>query len=327
MIAEGVRRRLVDDRGYLALCLDPSGRLRTEETVDSALAALRHPFGEATELAVAHRLLEKDFDTPYGPRTVPRSNSVYFNGAYGSGQLGGFWTRASLAHALLCYRLGLSGIGSLSLQKTAKLVTEDVVKLGGSPGSFPLWIDIEAGKAYGEESDLVAAARYVEALVAGELGLSVAPDTVSISSSPSSGLKWILLSDIWLGEQASVFVGRAAGRATTFASPARLDCPDGQKFAKAEVLEPPARGVSAVTFYGPGQVICLGSSASSTVQGSLSFPPRGSDLSSKLSTSLESHDASKGTWAKVGTLRVAPRMTFEVSLGPGEWKAFRVSSL
>jgi hypothetical protein len=201
------------------------------------------------------------------------------------------------------------------------------VKLGGSPGSFPLWVDVEGGRAYGEESDTVAAARYIEALVAGELGLTVASDTVSLSSSPSSGLKWLFLSNIWLGEQSSVFIGRAAARATTFASPARLDSPEGQKFAKAEVLESPARGVAAVTFYGPGQVICLGSSAASSAQGSLSFSPRASDLSTKLSTPLESYDTAKGTWVKVGTLQVAPKMTFEVSLGPGEWKAFRVSSL
>ena len=327
MVAEGVRKRLVDERGYLALCLDPAGRLRIEETIDSAVAAFRHPFSEATELAVAHRLLEKDFDTPYGPRTVPKTNNVYFNGAYGSGQLGGFWPRASLAHALLCYRLGLAGIGSLSMQKIAKLVTEDAVKLGGSPGCFPLWVDVEAGRAYGDETDFVAAARYIEGLVVGELGLSVSSDTVALSSSPSSGLRWVLLSNIWLGEQCSVFVGRAAGRATTFVSPARIDTPDGLKFAKSEVLDSPAKGVAAVTFYGPGQVICLGSSAATSGQGSVNFSPRASDLSSKLSTSLESYDTAKGTWVKVGTLRVSPRMTFEVSLAPGEWKAFRVSNL
>ena len=110
-------------------------------------------------------------------------------------------------------------------------------------------------------------------------------------------------------------------------SPARLESPEGQKFAKAEVLESPARGVAAVTFYGPGQVICLGSSAASPAQGPLSFSPRASDLSAKLSTPLESYDAARGNWVKVGSLRVAPKMTFDVSLGPGEWKAFRVSNL
>jgi hypothetical protein len=327
MVAEGVRKRLVDDRGYLALCLDPSGRLRTEDTIDSALAAFRHPFNESSELAVAHRLLEKDFDTPYGPRTVPRSNNVYFNGTYGCGQLGGYWTRAALGHALLCYRLGLAGIGSLSVQKVAKLVTDDATKLGGSPGNFPLWLDIEGNKSYGDESDLVAAGRYVEGLVEGELGLSIASDSISLSPPPSSGFKWVLLSNIWLGEQASVFVGRAAGKSATFVASGRLDSPEGLVFSKAEVLEPPSRGVSAIAFYGPGQVICIGSTAVAPAQGSVSFSPRASDLANKLSTPLESYDPAKGTWVKVGSLRVSPKMSFEVSIGPGEWKAFRVSNL
>lgn len=327
MVAESVKKRLVDDRGYLALCMDPRGRLRTEETIDSAMAAFRHPFSEATELAAAHRLLEKDFETLYGPRTVPRSNGVYYNGTYGSGQLGGFWTRAALAHAILCYRVGLAGIGSLAIQRVAKLVTEDVVKLGGTLGGFPLWVDVESGVAYGDESDFVAAARFIEGLVAGELGLSINHAGAALSPAASSALRWVLLSDIWLGEKSSVFVGRAGGRATTFAAPARLESPDAMRFAKADLLDPPARGVAAVCFYGPGQIICLGSSAPSAAHGTVNFSPKAPELSNRLSTSLEAYDPNKGTWAKVGTLRVTARMTFDATLGPGEWKAFRVSSL
>jgi hypothetical protein len=327
MVTEGVRKRLVDDRGYLALCLDPGGRLKSDETIDSAVAAFRHPFREASELAVAHRLLEKDFETPFGPRTVPKSNAVYFNGSYGSGQLGGFWTRASLAHALLCYRLGLAGIGSLSLLKVAKLVTEDAVRLGGSPGDFPLWVDVEAGRIHGEDSDIVGSARFLEGIVSGELGLAISPDAVALSPSPSSAIGWVLVSNLWLGEVAAVFLGRAGGRATTFASPARLEIPEGFRFAKSEVLDSPARGVSAITFYNPGQVICLGNSGSSAARGAVSFSPRAPELATQLTTSLESYDQTKSTWSKVGSLRVLPKMTFEASLGPAEWKAFRLSNL
>lgn len=327
MLAEGVRKSLLDERGYLALCVGPKGGLRADETIDSAVAAFRHPFSEATELATAHRLLEKDFETPYGPRTVPRSNGVYFNATYGSGQLGGVWTRSSLAHAILCYRLGLAGIGSLAVQKVARLVTEDIVRLGGTVGEFPLWVDVEGGSAHGGESDLVSAARFVEALVVGELGLTFSSDAVTIAPSGASALKWILLSDVWLGDKSSVFVGRASGRSSTFYAPSRMKSQEGAAFAKSEVLEPPARGVVAASFYGPGQVICLGSSSSSPSHGVVAFTPRAPELSTRLSTSLEAYDAAKGTWNKVGSLRVLPKMTFEASLGPGEWKAFRVSSL
>jgi len=326
MLAEMVRKRLVDERGFLSLCLDPSGKLRGDETVDMAVAAYRHGFLASAEQAAVHRLLEKDFETPYGPRTVPSSNRLYFNPSYGQGQLGGFWTRAALAHALLCYRVGLAGIGSLSLEKIAKLAVEDSVRLGGSPGEFPYWVDVEGREAHGEDSDPVAAARLVEGLLEGELGLEFAAGTVSFSPPPSSSLKWVLASEVWAGEPVTVFVGRGGGREHVFASGSRFEVRHGVRFAKAELLETPVRGLHAVTLYGPGQAICLGNSSTVPTRTPVSFAPRAPELSKRLSTPLEEYDRASGSWARVSTLRVFPTMTFEASLGPGEWKAFRVST-
>jgi hypothetical protein len=326
MLAEMVRKRLVDERGLLSLCLDPSGKLRGDETVDMAVAAYRHGFLASAEQAAAHRLLEKDFETPYGPRTVPNSNRLYFNPSYGQGQLGGFWTRAALAHALLCYRVGLAGIGSLSLEKVAKLAVEDSVRLGGSPGEFPYWVDVEGREAHGDDSDPVAAARLVEGLLEGELGLEFASGTVSFSPPSSSSLKWVLASEVWAGEPVTVFVGRGGGRAYAFASGSRLEVKHGIRFAKAELLEVTVRGLHAVSLYGPGQAICLGNSTTVPVRALVSFAPRAPELSKRLSTPLEEYDRTSGSWAKVSTLRVFPTMTFEASLGPSEWKAFRVST-
>jgi hypothetical protein len=325
MLAEMVRKRLVDEQGFLSLCLDPSGRLRGDVTIDMAVAAYRHGFLASAEQAAVNRLLEKDFETPYGPRTVPTSNRLYFNPSYGQGQLGGFWTRAALAHALLCYRVGLAGIGSLSLEKVANLAVEDCVKLGGSPGEFPYWVDVDGREAHGEDSDPVAAARLVEGLLEGELGLEFAAGTVSLSPALSSSLKWVLASEVWAGEPITVFVGRGGGRAHAFASGSRLEVKHGIRFAKAELLEMPVKGLHAVSFHGPGQVICLGNSSSVPARTSVSFAPRAPELSKRLSTPLEEYDRASGSWLKASTLRVFPTMTFEASLGPGEWKAFRVS--
>jgi hypothetical protein len=148
-----------------------------------------------------------------------------------------------------------------------------------------------------------------------------------LSPSPSSAIGWVLVSNLWLGERASIFLGRAGGKATVFASPAALETREGLVFAKSDSLEPPARGVSAITFYNPGQVVCLGNSGPSAVRGTVTFSPRASELSTRLTTSLEAYDLARGTWSKVGSLRVLPKMTFEASLGPGEWKAFRLTNL
>ncbi len=326
MISERVRKKLIDERGFISLCRDSAGRLRSDETVDMAVAAYRHQFMASAEQASAHRLMEKDFDTPYGPRCVPNTNQVYFNSSYGRGQLGGVWTRAVLAYALVCYRAGLSGVGSLALSKVARLVSEDTLKLGGIPGSFPVWVDVDGGEAHGDESDPVAAARFIEAILEGELGLPQASEKPLLSPALSSSLGWAMASDLWLGDTSSMFVGRGGGKAHLWFSGSRLDSKAGTKFAKSERLELPAKGVFGLTFYNPGQVICLANSTSSPSKFTVSFAPRAAELSRHLSTPLEVFDPTRGGWNRAGSIRVFPTMSFEASLEQSEWKAYRVST-
>ena len=326
MIAERVRKKLVDERGFLALCRDSSGRLRSDDTVDSAVSAYRHQFMGSAEQAAVHRLLEKDFDTPFGPRCVPSTNQVYFNSSYGRGQVGGVWTRATLAHALVCYRAGLPGMGSLALGKVGRLVGDDAVRLGGTPGEFPLWVDPDSRAVHGDESDPVAAARFLEVLLEGELGLAAGADGISLSPAASSGLRWVMASDIWAGEQFAAFVGRSEGKPHLFFAGPRSAQRLGEKYAKFELLDPPLKGVFAITFHSPGQIVCLGNSTESPVRFSVTFPPRAADLSKRLSTPLETYDPSKGLWSKTGSLRVGPAMSFDASLAANEWKVVRVSS-
>ena len=326
MISERVRKKLLDERGFLALCRDLAGRLRSDETVDMAVAAYRHPFMSSAEQAAAHRLLEKDFDTRYGPRCVPTTNQVYFNPAYGEGQLGGVWIRAVLSHSIVCYRSGLAGMGSLVLAKVARLVAEDAPRLGGSPGAFPLWVDVDVGEVHGEESDAVAAARFMEAILEGELGFPAAAERASLAPAQTSTLSWVMASDVWAGEPSSVFLGRGGGNPHIFFSGGKIDSNVGTRFAQSERVETNVRGMSCLSFYGPGQVICLGNSAASQVRLTVSFPPRAAELAKHLSTPLEAYEPSKGTWTKIGSLRVLPTMSFETELGPNEWKAFRVST-
>ena len=325
VLGEEVKKNLVDERGVLCLCRDSSGRVRSEDTVDMAVAAYRHQSGAQFLRASAHRLLEKDFDTAYGPRCVPSTNQVYFNGAYGTGQLGGVWPRAVLAHAVECYRGGLAGIGAMALQKSASLAAESSAKLGGAPGEFPLWIDADGEEAHGG-SDPVAAARFIEALVFGELGLDVDGGRLSISPPPSSALGWVFAANVWVGEPASIFVGRGGGGAHLFFAAERLESQKGTKFASWDSLDLPAKGVWGVSYSSPGQVICLGNGNPAPARLEVRFAPRAAELSRRLSTPLESYDQSAGTWTKSGSLRVFQTMSFEASLGPGEWKAFRVST-
>ena len=326
MISEQVRKRLVDERGFLALCRDSAGKLRTDETIDMAVAAYRHPFMSSAELAAAHRLLEKDFDTKYGPRCVPTTNQVYFNASYGEGQLGGVWPRAVLSDSLVCYRAGLAGMGSLALLKVARLVADDVIKLGGAPGMFPRWVDVEGGEAHGDEPDAVGAARFIEAVLGGELGLPEGAERAAFTPAPSTGLSWVMATDIWVGDPTCLFLGRGGGKPHLFFSGAKAESKAGTKFAKGERLEIPIKGVCGVTFYSPDQILCVGNGTSSQVRFTITFAPKAAELLKHLSCPLEAYDGAKGTWSKSGSIRVSPTMSFEASVEANDWKAYRVST-
>ncbi|HME19309.1 MAG TPA: hypothetical protein VKF15_06225, partial [Nitrososphaerales archaeon] len=326
LIAEGVARRLRDQRGFLCSGTDSTGRPLQGETVDMAVACYRNTGLRSVASSAVHRLLEDDFETEYGPRTVPTSNRTYFHCSYGQGQLGGYWTRAALSLACLSYAVALPGVGSLLLEKVSRLVMEDALKFGGIPGEFPFWVDIEGREAHGDGSDPVAASRFVEALVEGELGFKVSQGVPCFDPPKLSAIKWALAKDIWAGEAASIFVGRAAGKTVSFASCRRAEVKSGQRFESCEAVDVSARGVHAVSFYGPGQVVCVGNSSSSPVRAHVDFLGKAPGLTSRLSTPLEEFDPAGETWSKIGSLRVSPRMSFDAPLGPGEWKAFRISN-
>jgi hypothetical protein len=324
LIAESVAKTLVDDRGVLALCMS-GDRLRTEPTIDIAVACYRNPALSKIASSGIPMLLEKDFGTDYGPRTVPTSNRMYFHGSYGQGQLGGYWTRAALAFACLIYAVGLSGMGSLIVEKVANLVTKDAPNLGGVPGEFPYWVDVDGKETHGEKSDPVAAARFVQALVEGELGLD-ASAVPSFSPPALSAIKWLLARDIWVGERVTLFVGRKGEKVYSFGTCQRTGLDGGHRFARSEQVEVVPRGAHSVSFFGPGQVVCVGNSSNTAVAARVTLAPKSPGLSKRLMTPLEEFDSSNRSWNKIGSLRVSPSITFDAPLGPGDWKAYRVSN-
>ncbi|MDV3277434.1 MAG: hypothetical protein LYZ69_03080 [Nitrososphaerales archaeon] len=326
IISSSVKKRLLDDRGALALNLDEAGKLHADETVDQAVACYRYLFDRAVSASLTHRLLERDFEGGYGPRTIPTSNRISFNGSYGDGQLGGYWTRGALAHAVLAYESGFGGTGSLELEAVGRLASSDIVKFGGAPGDLPYWLDVERREAHGRGCDPVAASRFVESLVLGELGLSVGLEGVTLNPSVSSSLKWVLASNLWTGKRTSAFVGRAGGKTYAFASGAELRAENGWKFSGSEAAHPEDARLAAITFHGPGQVICTGNGSESALRTKVVFRPRDPELSKRLSIGLHELDPSSGSWQKAGTLKILPSMSFDIALGPGEWRAFRLST-
>ena len=325
LAVQAVKERMVDDRGVLSLSLE-GDRMRTDETVDQAVACYRFSPGSEIESHIVRRLLEKDFECGWGPRTIPASNRTYFNPSYGEGQLGGYWTRAALAHAIAAYKAGLAGIGNIELESIARLPAQEAPKLGGAPGEFPYWIDPQRREAHGQGSDPVSASRFLEALIRGEIGLELGIAGLEAKPSKGSRLKWILISGLCAGKRACVFVGRAAG--ATFAFVGLPDCrvDGGWSFSGSERATAGEGAIAAASFHAPGQTICVGNSSDASVRSKVSFTAREPSLSRHLSVRLERLEPKTNSWENFSTVRVLSPMSFEVALGPLEWSAFRLST-
>jgi len=326
LIAEGIIRRARGPSGFLRPEAEAGGNGRKGETIDMAIAAYRNPSLRSVASSAVHRLLEDDFGTPYGPRTVPTSDRTCFHSTYGQGQLGGYWTRAALAAACLAYASALPGVGSMMVEKVARLVLEDALKLGGVPGEFPYWVDVEGDEVGGDGSDPVAASRFIQAVVEGELGFELARGAPALDPPALSTIGWILARDIQVGERVSVFVGRGGGRASVFAACRRVELGGGRRFGSCEEARVSPDEAHGISFYGPGQVVCVGNSSLAPVKAHIAFAGRAPGLAKRLSTPLEELEPGTGTWNKIGSLRVSPQLAFDAPLGPGEWKAYRISN-
>jgi hypothetical protein len=325
------------ESGALALNVDGRGVVHRETTIDQAVGLSYCSQDQSLASWAVHRLLERDFETGYGPRTVPVSNNLYYSPSYGEGQLGGYWTRAAISHAILAYLTGHPGIGSLQLEKVARLVHLDVERLGGMPGEIPYWIDPERRQVMGTGSDPVAASRFIEAIVFGEAGLSFGPQGVRVKVPEASQLKWLFIHDLELGKQGSIFVGRTAGRAfvaSTFGQDATEDSSLASRqvvtttpssFPQCERVDGPA-GLECVAFWdNRSSLFCFGNTGGSGSSGLLSVPLRSKSFSTALFAQMEELQQETGLWSKVDRIKPMSRLEVKVDLKPNCWKMLRLT--
>ena len=323
------------ETGALALNADSRGVVHREITIDQAVGLSCYSPDPKLASSVVHRLLEKDFETGYGPRTVPASNNLYYSQTYADGQLGGYWTRAALSHALLAYHAGYPGIGSLQLEKVARLVHLDAERMGGMAGEFPYWIDTERGQAMGAGSDPVAAARFIEALIFGEAGLSVGPQGPRLRIPEASQLRWVLVHDLNLGKRATFFVGRHPGRTFVASTLDRESVDDSRAtrgasspasfFPECERLDQQV-GLEGVVFWDNAcSLLCVGSHGSSGFSGTVSVPLRSRSFSASLFAGVEELQQETGLWHKVDQVKALNRFEARVDLKQNGWKMVRLT--
>ncbi len=315
------------ESGMLALNLDPSGRLHKELTMDQAVSLAYDPLDRNLASSLVHRLMDADFETGFGPRTVPNSNALYYSATYGDGQLGGYWTRAALSHALLAYASGYPSIGSLQLEKVAKLVSTESEKIGGVPGEFPFWIDADKRTVGSIGSDPVAASRFLEALLVGELGLQLGGKKTKMDPPGGSKVQWLLLHGLDLGTSGSLFVGRSSSRSFTVSSYPSLEAPDVKTYAHSDRLEL-QQPLEGLLFWDDLTVlVCVGNTTPNETSTKLSVPVRAKSLSRSLFVDLDEFNQETAAWRRLGRIRTLDRIELRAEVRPGSWKWFRIGQI
>lgn len=324
-------RRSVDERlrdietGSLALNLDPRGRLHTEMTADQAVALSFCADDSKLGASIAQRLTEKDFETGFGPRTVSSSSALYYSPDYGEGQLGGCWTRASLSHSILAFASHLPAVGSGQLQKVSALVSTEAERMGGIPGEFPYWFDPDRRQVRSFGSDPVAASRFVEALMVGELGLGPSAGGLRFDPPETSRLGWLLLGGFWFTGGGALFLGRSHSRplvVSSFEKPGvrgAIVCPHAE-------LPATSPSVAGALFWDQSSLfVCLGSTSASRLPGEVSVRLRGKPIASSLFADFAEFDQEKGEWGVAERRRLPETLDLSVELPPNSWRAYRVT--
>ena len=338
-LLNAMNERLRDsESGALALNVDDRGVVHKEMTVDQAVGLSYYSPDQNLASSVVHRLLEKDFETGFGPRTVSSSNNLYYSPSYGDGQLGGYWTRAALSHALLAFLTGYPSIGSAQLEKVARLVHLDSERLGGVPGEIPYWIDPERRQIVGSGSDPVAASRFIEALVFGETGLSLGPQGMRFRVSEASQMKWLFVHDLELGRRGSIFIGRSAGKAFVASTFERETLEEASRTTPQGVTTTSSRypdceriggaaGLEGMLFWdGDSSLICLGNPSGSAYSGVISVPLKSKSFSTSLFAQMEELQQETGLWTKLDRIKLLSKLETRVELKPGSWRMLRISA-
>jgi hypothetical protein len=327
-IVAAVKSTLKDaESGNLALNLDTKGRLHKETTADQAVALSYSALDHNLASSVVHRLLEKDFETGYGPRTIPSTNALYYSPSYADGQLGGYWTRASLAHTLLAYASGYPSIAGLQLEKSAKLVYTDCESMGGIPGEFPYWMDPERKAVVGVGSDPVAASRFIEAVIEGEVGFSLTPQGARLKPPENSRLKWVLVHNIPLGGTGSLFIGRTATQPLVASSYTNVATESSKRFQGCDRLEP-SPALDGLVFWDPSSLlICLGNTGAGDYVGNISVTVKGKPIARSLFADLDEYDQRSNSWRRVERKKLLDRIELRAEIKSGSWAAFRTTQI
>ncbi len=127
------------DTGAFVLNYDKDGNYQDNFTADEIFPVLFKVAGPEQRRAILARLLESDFVTPVGLRTISTADSWYFP-SHGFGLLGGIWPDLTLWFTVALARNGFVDEGVRWLEAIYATV-EEGARRNAVPGQFAEWFD------------------------------------------------------------------------------------------------------------------------------------------------------------------------------------------
>jgi glycogen debranching enzyme len=142
--AQSLREAMMDhlfseDTGAFALNYDQDGNYQDNFTADEVFPVLFGVAGLEQRRAILTRLLEADFVTPVGLRTISTADAWYFP-SYGYGLLGGIWPDLTLWFAVALARNGLVD-DCVQFLRAVYAAMEVGSARNTVPGEFAEWFD------------------------------------------------------------------------------------------------------------------------------------------------------------------------------------------
>ncbi|GAC1299484.1 MAG: hypothetical protein NVSMB19_03780 [Vulcanimicrobiaceae bacterium] len=178
------------DTNAFVLNYDKDGNYQDNFTADEVFPVLFNIAGPAERRAILARLLEGDFVTDVGLRTISTADSWYFP-SHGFGLLGGIWPDLTLWFAVALARNGFADEGA-ALLATIYAAMEAGASRNTVPGQFAEWFDGGSHTNRGMYLSPWTGAKYIWAVAetAGGLDGYRTSDQITFAPVLPTGWRW-----------------------------------------------------------------------------------------------------------------------------------------
>ena len=169
----------------------------------------------------------------------------------------------------------------------------------------------------------MSAARFVEALLTGEAGLTISAEGPTFRVARGSHLTWFSMRGFRIGGDGALFVGRTKSEALVVSSYEKVHVEGSVKLSRSETLEV-SPSVECLVFWDQSSLLaCAGNTSPFALSEVVRVPLRGKPLATSLFADLDEFNQETCQWERLDRRKLLDRLELRVDLGPGSWRVFR----